>query len=110
MNLEDDLRRALRRKDAPPDFANRVIARVEPASPKQTVGGGRLLTFREAPITRWFAAAAMLTLVVGGGARYYEYQQNVAEAKRVQAEVMLAMEVTSQALARVQEKLQARAR
>ena len=110
MNLEDDLRRALKRKDAPPDFANRVIARVESASPNpaeaRTGRGGRVLTFRHAPITRWLAAAAMLTLVVGGGARYYEYQQNVAEARRIEAEIRLAMQITSEALATVQARLQ----
>ena len=38
MNIEDDLQRALRRKPAPPDLADRVIARLET---------GRVLTAEE---------------------------------------------------------------
>jgi hypothetical protein len=130
MNLEDDLRRALRRKDAPPDFANRVIASVErgeqPASPNlaealrrgdgksrrvvRGMFGRQLQAMQQMPVMRWLAAAAMLTLVAGGGARYYEYQQNVAEAKRIEAEIRLAMQITSEALATVQARLHETAR
>ena len=101
MNLEDDLRRALKRTDPPLDFANRVIAQVQR---EQTTGGGGAVVKR--PVMQWLAAAATVAIVAAGGARYYEYQQNLTEAKRVEAEVMLAMQVTSEALARVQMALQ----
>jgi hypothetical protein len=112
MNLEDDLRRALRREDAPPDFANRVIARVEqgekkaPATVHQMQATRRMAAVWHMPIMRWAAAAAMLTAVAGGGARYYEYQQNLAETKRIEAEFRLALQITSDALATVQMTLE----
>lgn len=102
MNLEDDLRRALKRTDPPLDFANRVIAQVQRG---QTAGGGGAVVKR-APMMQWLAAAATIALVVAGGARYYEYQQNIAEAQRVEAEIRLAMQITGEALARVQARLQ----
>jgi hypothetical protein len=106
MNLEDDLRRALKRTDPPLDFANRVIAQVQ----RQQSAGGSAAAAKRRPVMQWFAAAAAVVLVATGGARYYEYQQNLAEAKRVEAEVMLAMQITSEALARVQTTLQERSR
>jgi hypothetical protein len=105
MNLEDDLRRALQRTDPPLDFANRVIAQVQR---EQAVGGGGAVVRR--PVMQWLAAAATVALVAAGGARYYEYQQNLAEARRVEAEVMLAMQITSETLARVEMVLQERSR
>ena len=117
MNLEDDLRRALQRTDPPLDFANRVIAEVERSTPKGKVngfpspkqGGGGPVS-RRFPALQWLAAAATLALSVAGGVRYYEYRQNVAEAKRVEAEIRLAMQITSEALSRVQVRLQDAAR
>jgi hypothetical protein len=117
MNLEDDLRRALQRTEPPLDFANRVIAEIERSAPKGKVNGVSSLAqgtggavSRRFPALQWLAAAATLALSVAGGVRYYEYQQNVAEAKRVEAEIRLAMQITSEALSRVQLRLQDTAR
>jgi hypothetical protein len=104
MNLEHDLRRAFRRKPAPPDLADCVLARLQhrdvhpaaftprPASPRLPV--------------RWLATAAAIGMVAIGGARYYTYQQTVAEAERVQNEVRLALQIAGDKLALVQRKLQ----
>jgi hypothetical protein len=54
---------------------------------------------------RWLAAAAALTLVVAGSVRYYAYQQGVAEAERVKAEIRLALQITSEKIAMVQLRL-----
>jgi hypothetical protein len=113
MNLEDDLRRALRRTDPPPDFANRVIAEIERSTPRAKVNGFPSpvpntdgAVSKRFPALQWLAAAATLALSVAGGVRYFEYRQNVAEARRVEAEIQLAMQITNEALARVQAKLQ----
>lgn len=103
MNLEDDLRRALKRTDPPPDFASRVITRIEREAGRPRTGG-RFVTLM--PVRQWLAAAATLALVAWGGARYYEHQQQVAQAERIQEEITLAMQITGEALARVQAKLQ----
>jgi len=105
MNLEDDLRRALKRTPAPPDFADRVIARVEKGDePLRFVPRARRFTPNTSAM-QWLAAAAAVVLLAGGGVRYYEYQQNVAEAKRVEAEIRLAMQITGETLALVQTRL-----
>ena len=101
MTIEHDLHRALRRKAAPPDFAERVVARLERSGPSTArMQGGRR------GIRHWLAAAAVLALTATGGARYYEYRQAAAEAARVQAEVRLALQITSEALAVVHRKLE----
>ena len=54
---------------------------------------------------RWLAVAAGLTLVVAGGVRYYAYQQTVAEAERVKAEIRLALQIMSEKITEVQVRL-----
>ena len=100
MNIEHELRDALRRKEAPRDLAERVLERIHetPAAPPRQGS-----SWIAAP--RWLAAAAVLTLAVAGGARYYESQQQVAEAERVREELRVALQITNDALARVQSKI-----
>ena len=124
MNLDDELRRTFRHKPAPPDLADKVLARIaEGEAP------GRLKpapTYKDAPVPTsrdigssarmairgWLAAAAAVALVATGGARYYvyqqdvAYQQNAAEAERVQAEIMVALQITGEKLALVQRKVE----
>lgn len=105
MNFEHNLRAAFRRKPAPPDLADRVLARlqhsdVEPAAIMPPTAPPRL------PAVRWLATAAAIGVVAIGGARYYTYQQTVAEAERVQNEVRLALQIAGDKLALVQRKLQ----
>ena len=95
MNLDDELRGVLKRQPPSPNFADRVLARIA----RGDVEGGR------SPVLRWLAAAAALTLVVGGSVRYYAYQQSVAEAERVKAEIRLALQITSEKIAMVQLRL-----
>ena len=54
---------------------------------------------------RWLAAAAVLAVAAGGAERYYTQQQQAAEAARVQEEIRIALQITSDTLARVQSKL-----
>ena len=104
MNLEDDLRRALKRTPAPDDFADRIIGRVERGElPKAAVIPFARPRMR---VVQWLAAAAAVTLMTAGGANYYRQRQAIAEAERAQAEVMLALQITSEAFAVVQDKLQ----
>ena len=114
MNLEDDLRRALRRTTAPAGFAERVVGRlkaapttddvqpaptyddVRPAPTTGTVGGRR----------RWLAAAAVIALLAAGGTRYYQQQQQrAAEAERIEADIRLALRITSEKLELIQRKI-----
>ena len=103
MNFEQDLRRAFRRKPAPPGFADRVLARLEQRDvrPAPAVATPPRL----APVRR-LAVAAAITLAAIGGAQYYTHQRTAAEAERVQKEVGLALQIVSEKLALVQHKLQ----
>ncbi len=99
MNIEHELQRALRRKQAPPDFADRVLSRIDHKPAASTAAPSR--------IRHWLAAAAAVTLIATGAARYYEQQQAAAEAARVNADIRLALQITSEKLALVQAKVDA---
>lgn len=98
MSIEQDLHRALARKPAPPDFADRVMARVEPARSTAARSSRRHM--------RWLAAAAAVVLVASGGARYYEQQRQAAEAERVKQEIRIALQITSEVLSLAQVRVQ----
>ena len=109
MNIDHELREALRRKQAPADLADRVLARIneQPAQERQAVPTpvGHLRQGMAAPgVRRWLAAAAVLAVAAGGAERYYT-QQRAAEAARVQEELRIALQITSETLAVVQSKL-----
>jgi hypothetical protein len=99
MNVEHELQRALRRRQAPLDLADRVLARIDPQPAASNGAPSRL--------RHWLAAAAAVALVATGGARYYTYQQTVAEAERVNQEIRLALQITSEKLALVQTRIDA---
>jgi hypothetical protein len=91
-DFENDLRRVLCRLEPPRDLSRAVMARIAPMSRPI-----RLSLWRPA-----LAAAAALLILVTGFDRYREYQRG-QEARR---QVMLALEITAQQLALVQEKAQ----
>lgn len=110
MNIDEELREALRRKQAPADLADRVLARIneQPVQQRQAVptSVGHVRQGLGAPgVRRWLAAAAVLAVTVGGAERYYTQQRQAAEAARVQEELRIALQITSEALAVVQTKL-----
>jgi hypothetical protein len=101
MNMDNELRDALRRKQAPADLADRVLARInEQQAPARQAGP----TSSGQGVRRWLAAAAVLAVAAGGAERYYT-QQQAAEAARVQEELRIALQITSETLAVVQNKL-----
>jgi hypothetical protein len=103
MNLESDLRAALRRKPAPQDFAIDVLAHIEDRgrSPAAIASHSP-----RRPVRRWLAAAATIALLAIGGVDYYLRRQTAADAERVKKQAMLAMQIAGDKLALVQRKLQ----
>jgi hypothetical protein len=104
MNLDDDLRRALKRQPPSPDFTDRVLVRIV----RSNVEGGRGKGeggWPGIPALRRLATAAALTLVVAGSVQYYVYQRSVAQAERVKAEIRVALQITSEKIAMVQLRL-----
>ena len=107
MSIEQDLDRALRRKAAPSDLADRVLARLDETGrregPRLALGnaGRRSL----GGYVRWLAAAAAVMLVATGGVRYYAYQQTMAEAERVKQDIRIALQITIEKLALAQDRI-----
>jgi hypothetical protein len=92
MDLERELRNTLRRKDPPPGFADRVMARLEP-------GKARRVPPRWTP---WAVAAALL-LSSSGGLVYR--QQRQARGEQAKEQLLLALKVTGTQLDHVRTKL-----
>jgi hypothetical protein len=90
MNLENEIRAALARREPPADFTARVLARAaaEPA------GRGRRRW------TRWAAAMAASVLLAAGAAEFHEYRGEQAKAK-----VMLAVKIAGAKLNKAQKKV-----
>jgi len=93
-NFEDELKAALRRKEPPLGFANRVMRRIERPRP----------AFR----LRWAAWAVAAGLILSaGGLRYHSYQVERAQGERAKRQLLLALEITSEKLSLVQRKVDA---
>jgi hypothetical protein len=86
MNLEDDLRRALRRESPPAGFASRVLQRIErEEAPK-----------RRRPLWRAVAASLTLTVLIGGGIAYEDHRREVREGERAKEQVLLALRIAGE--------------
>jgi hypothetical protein len=100
MNLEDDLRRALQREPAPPDFAARVLAKT--ALAKSRASKLHILPFWRRPAVLAIAAALVLAAVVPSGVYEYRRQRRAIEARD---QLILALSITRVQLQQVKEKL-----
>ena len=108
MNLEHDLQQALKRKQPPDGFEDRVLERIAAGTPAQST------------LPRWnwrpFALpiAASVALLIGGG--YYVSQRDAqgrapesrqyAEGERAAQQVVLALAIASEKLSEAQTRVQ----
>jgi len=90
MNLDDELRAALRREDPSPGFATRVVTRAQSSSKPRVM-----------PRMMW-AAAIAATLVIGFAA-ITEYRQQKAE--RAAQEAVLALRIVAEKLNMTRDKV-----
>ena len=90
--LERDLREALRRREAPPFFAERVLARTRQSKPR----------WQHSWV--WLTAAALLLLMIGGVGIVRE-QRRLAEGERAKEQLMIALRITGSKLADVRERI-----
>ena len=96
MNLEDDLRRALRRESPAPGFASRVMQRIErDSAPKRR------------PWWRAVAASLTLTALVGGGLAYQDHQRRVREGEEAKEQVLLALRIAGEKVRYAQTEVRA---
>jgi hypothetical protein len=105
MSLEQELRRALQRKDPPRGFDDRVLSRVAKGETARTTETRRTWMHAFLPI----AASLMVAI----GATFYVQQQQERQARAAQAEteqnvsdVVLALQVASETVAAAQAKVE----
>ena len=105
--LEEGLRWSLRHVPAPEGFTGRVMQRVaeRKAARARSLGLGRRghLFAQSNRSAWWAAAAAALAIAVGGGdVLHVRHQREARQAQAAQAQVDLAMQLTSHALNEVE--------
>jgi len=105
--LDDELRSLFRRKEPPEDFAERVLARLEAATPRLTLARRASALYRR-PMLRWVAVAAVVLCVVAGlGVVRHQHQQRArAQAEQASQEAILALRITSTELQTALERAQ----
>lgn len=107
MSLEQDLRRALKRKDPPSGFDDRVVSKVAAGGTVQVA----------ISTSRWRRAslpiAASLMLAVGAGTTYYVQQQQqrradeaLVHAEQTAHDVVLALQIASEKISAAQAKVE----
>ena len=95
-DIEKALQEALKRKNPPPGFADRVMARIPVAEPS---AGGKVVAIPSRR-PRWLAIGLAASLAVGSfaGLRYHQYRQ----AQEATRQLVLALRITSEKLALAQ--------
>ncbi len=112
--LDDELRSALQKKDAPPGFTDRVLSRIAASEKAEVVPQKSLLRFFKLPRTRWgLAAAAAVLLIVFTVIRFEPVpgppgtNPPVAQddGQLAKEQLMLALRITSTKLDEVEQKV-----
>jgi hypothetical protein len=103
MSLEQELRRALARKDPPRGFDDRVLSKI--------AAGGTVRVPATAPRWRRASLPIAASLLLAMGTTYYVHQQQRAAEAHVRAEqaahdVVLALQITSETISAAQAKVQ----
>jgi hypothetical protein len=113
-DLERELKRALHREDASPDFTDRVMRRIAAApvnAKRRRDENGwwrRLMEFFQSARVKWAVAgtaAFLLIFAAIGTHRYRAHQAEIAEGEQAKEQVMLAMKIASAKLNIAQKKV-----
>jgi len=103
--LEDALRDALRRKDAPEGFTASVLARIaQQYSTTREVKRTSWLSIVSAPLVRWAAFATVSICLVIGGVHYRNVQRE-REGEAAKQQLMLALRIAGNKLQLAKEKV-----
>ena len=97
MNIEDELRAALRREDPPPGFAARTVARAESPAPRV------IPIFQPFRMPRMIWAGGLAALLMVGFAVTSEYREKKAE--RAGREATIALRIAAAKLNMTREKV-----
>src|SRR5574337_1674664 len=98
-DLENELRKALERREPPDGFAGRVLARLEPAPAPKPGWREALISLVRAPGLRWAVAGVIACLLLTLGALHYQrVQAERAAGQAAKAQVMQALRIASKKL------------
>jgi len=100
MNFEDELRTALRREPAPPDFAAAILSKT--LLKKTPLAKTRVVPFWRRPATLAMAAALAVAALVPPAVNEYRRQQRAVEARD---QLIEALAITKVQLQQVGEKI-----
>jgi len=97
-DIEDDLKNALRRQDAPDGLAGRVLARVaNEVSGQKAVPRPFWFDFFTRPLVRWVALAAVLASTIFG-VRLHNLRRQQAEGEAAKQRLILALRIAGSKL------------
>lgn len=99
--IEQELKRALQREDAPAGFTERVLAKVR----EQEARKEPWWTFMHRPAFRFASTAAVFVLMIGGVAEYRRYEQEREAGQAAKRQLMEALRVTGAKLHYAQQKV-----
>ena len=96
---EELLKAALRREEAPPGFAGRVLAQLQqqktvPTSPGRTPW----FQFFSDPVLRWAALATFSASLIAGSLHYRSLRREQAEGRAAKQQLMLALHIAGSKL------------
>ena len=102
--INEQLKRALRRCEPPEGFVDRVLAGVQgPTSPTER----SIWTLWRMPSLRWAAVAALVAVGVTGIGYQIHERHEEAEARAAKQQVMLALRITGSKLRVAKQKVKA---
>jgi len=105
--FEDELRNALRRKEAPPGFVDRLCARLGATQGRRKESQlKKWLSLLRSPQMAWAAVGVAICLTVALGiAQYRSYQKTRVEGELAKTQLMLALKIAGQKLNFAQKKV-----
>ena len=96
--IEDQLKRALSRQEAPPDFADQVLARVAEQHASRTAPRNPWWRIFTQPLVRWAAITATAASLVIGGIHYRNVRIERAKGEAAKQQLMLALRIAGSKL------------
>ncbi len=88
--LEEELKSALERQEAPAGFAGRVMARLPAETERHETWPSRLASLFKYPRLRWAATAALALVTIAGVWAVRRHEEHV-KAEAAKAQVMFAL-------------------
>jgi len=96
--IEKQLKNALRRQNAPADFAEQVLARLAAHNSIPQVRRDPRWSIFTQPLVRWTAISATATCLVIGGIHYRSLRRERAKGEAAKQQLMLALRIAGSKL------------